>query len=56
MSLPRLSWKTCFRALLRLATSSPESSWVFEPFKFLLELESCGSCNKHSLLKTFECL
>jgi hypothetical protein len=37
------------------APSSPESSWAFKPFKFLLKLGPHGSCNKHNLLETFEC-
>jgi hypothetical protein len=37
-----------------LFPDAPPASGL-EPFKFLLELKPCGLCNKHILLKTFEC-
>jgi hypothetical protein len=55
-SSPKISWRSCSRTLLRLATSSPEGDWAVKPFRLLLELGSRGSCNKYTLFETFECL
>jgi hypothetical protein len=39
--------------LLMPTPSSPENSWAFRAFRFLLDFGPLGSCKKHNLLETF---